>query len=299
MVKSFSNPKLDKTMKFITKLILIVVVSVSCKAQVPQNGTISEFHENLKLESDYHEKFKKEHFLVFYGKHKDEFWKKDDQRQLWKDLVPFLKSYKDDSVIESLLKDIDLSEYSEGTLFGWSPFVMASTNSKMYYVLNLIYHVEGVGGISKYYHNQKKKILDSDKNTSPVHFSVLTGLVCSLPDVKKDTEKIELSKIVIDYFIFMSSKFLKSENSSKDSSVAGFKEGMLSYYFYEKQGSNNSKSSPYGGKIKSWPNRGKSFNVRKYFDSLELKAQKSELSDEERDIVNKVQGVIKNLSQNK
>lgn len=276
-------------MKHIIKLILVVVMSVSCKAQVPQNMSVSEFHQNLRSKSNYHEQFRKEKFLNFYEKNKDEIWGKDGERKLWNDLAPFLKNYKDDSVIKLLLKDIDLSDYSGGVLFGWSPFVVASTNSKIYYVLDLIYSVEGVEGISKYYQHIKKNILEKEGGDSPLDYGVLTGLVCSLPDAEENTEKVELSKIVIDYFSFMSSRFLKEGKSSIDSSVDGFKEGLVSYYFYEKA-KPRLNTRPY------WPNEEKSFNIRKYFNFLKVEDQKRELSKKERNIVNQVQIMIINLA---
>lgn len=280
-------------MKNIIKLILVVMMSSSCKAQTSKNMSVLEFLEKLRSENNYHEQFKKDSFLKLYEKNKDEIWGKDGQRKLWKYLVPFLKNYKDDSVIKFLLKDIELSEYSEGTLFGWSPFVMASTNSKIYYVLDFIYTVEGVEGIGKYYQHLKKSILEKKGHASPLNYSVLTGLVCSLPDVKKNSEKVELSKIVIDYFDFMSSNFFKVESSSVDSSVNGFKDGLLRYYFYEKSKPNNFKFNKY------WPNEEKSFNIRKYYDFLEVEGQKRELSKEELNIVNQVQIMITNLAQSK
>jgi hypothetical protein len=119
----------------ILKYLLVVILSIPCWAEEPEDLSVSKFHHKLISEKDFNKNFGKDLFLKFYQKNKNEIWGQDGERKLWKSMVPFLKGYENELVINTVLKDKDLSEYSVEVLFGWSPFVMASKNSKIYYLL--------------------------------------------------------------------------------------------------------------------------------------------------------------------
>ena len=61
-----NNHNSDKIMKNVIKLILVLVMSVSCKAQGQKDMSVSELLENLRSEKNYHEQLQKEFVLKFY-----------------------------------------------------------------------------------------------------------------------------------------------------------------------------------------------------------------------------------------
>ncbi len=286
-------------MKFIYSIIGVIFI-VSHFAEAQEKISFQEFQKKLETEINFNKSFGKDQFLEFYEANKKEIWKMDGDRALWKSIAPFLKAYDDKSVIETVLKDAVMSENTPTMMFGWSPFVMSTTNSKIFYVLDLIFYVEGAEGVSKYYHEVKVDLTNKlknlpDYNNRPNYYSNLTGLVCSLPNAHDAKDKLILSAIVMDYAEFMFDEFVsKPELISVNVTVTGMKEFLLNYYFYEEKNEIKGQTE----EIKNsefWPRQADSFNVRKYFESLKLDGQKRELSKEEKEVMLRIRSMIEKL----
>ena len=286
-------------MKFIHSIIGVLLF-VSYFAEAQEKISVQEFKKKLETEINFNKSFGKDQFLEFYKANKKEIWEKDGDRALWKSIAPFLKAYNDKTVIETVLKDTAMSDNSQTLMFGWSPYVTSTPNSKIFYVLDLIFYVEGADGISKYYSSVKSDLTTKlknlpDYNNSPTYYSNLTGFVFSLPDVQSTKDKLILSEIVMDYAEFMFDEFVsKPELSSVTVSITGMKEFLLNCYFYEEKNEVKDPTEEVKNS-ESWPHKTDSFNVRKYFEFLKSDSQKRELSEEEKKMMLRIRAMIEKL----
>jgi len=157
------------------KYLLFVIFAMPCWADDFEKMSVAEFHQQLKLDENLSEKFRKDDVLKFHQKNKKEIWGRDGERNLWGNQVPFLKEYKDEEVIKTVLEDKAISDYSSGVLFGWNPLVVATVESKMFDVLGIIYEVDGALGLVEFYNDIESKLDEKSKKskfTSPAQYQV-------------------------------------------------------------------------------------------------------------------------------